>query len=279
MSIQEIEITKIITDGGTESRPLNQQIVSEYAEIYKADPNKLPAPDVFFDGQKYWAGDGFHRVAAATLAELKSVRVNIHEGGRLQALKHSLGSNDQHGYRRSPADKRYAVTKALQEFKNQSDRSIAELCRVSPTLVGQVRQESTVQMDSSGKVEEEKRVGKDGKVRRVPRRQPDEQNERGKGAGQRVAPEPIRQAISAPKPTVPLAPEAHPMKEQANAVDAALRSLDGACDRVVAIATTTMTDQPGSARKVRGRLNDLRAQLGRIIKGGLPKKENLSKAA
>jgi hypothetical protein len=65
---QEIEIEQIITNGGTESRPLNQQFVGEYAEVYQADPTKLPALDVFFGGKQYWLGDGFHRLEGAKVS-------------------------------------------------------------------------------------------------------------------------------------------------------------------------------------------------------------------
>jgi len=167
MNIQEIEIAQITTDGGTESRALNQQVVTEYAEVYKADPKKLPPPDVFFDGTHYWAGDGFHRLEAAKVAGLKTIQVNVREGGRIEALKHSLGSNDEHGYRRTAEDKRYAIRKALAEFPDHSSRMIAKWCRVSHNFVNELR--GTV-LDDSQAVSDGRRVGGDGVVRKMPRK-------------------------------------------------------------------------------------------------------------
>lgn len=280
MNIQKLELAKIITDGGTESRPLHEQAVSDYAEIYRADPAKLPPLDAFFDGERYWLADGFNRLAAAKSAGLETISVNVQEGGRIEALKHSLGSNDEHGYRRTAEDKRYAVTKALQEFKSHSDRSIAKLCQVSPTLVGQVRQQLTVQMDSSG--EADKRIGEDGKSRRVPRRKPAEERGHQHGAddptgiaseaGQTpsaCAPEPDREA--SPKGVTP--------ESQAEKLDTSIKALDKACLRVVAVATQAMTDHPRCKSQVRTRLNHLRAELDQLTKGSLPQIEGLKRAA
>jgi hypothetical protein len=96
-------------------------------------------------------------------------------GGRVAALKSSLGSNESHGKRRTAKDKRYAVDKALQEpeFRTMSDRAIAEICRVSPTFAGRRKkalEKATVHVDSSSKEQEpDRRRGRDGKIRRVPK--------------------------------------------------------------------------------------------------------------
>jgi len=285
MNIQEIEITRITTDGGTESRPLSQQVVSEYAEAYKADPKKLPPPDVFFDGTQYWAGDGFHRLGAAKVAGLKTIQVNVHQGDRMEALKHSLGSNTDHGYRRTPADKRYAVRKALAEFPELSNRMIADLCRVSPTFVGEVREEcraSTVHVDSSDSAAE-KRIGQDGKVRRLPARR-----QRAEEAGdQRGADDPPCIASETSQTPSACAPEPHEEANsdgvtpelEAEAFDASMITLDEACVRVVTVATQAMTGHPRAKSKVCTRLNRLRAELDQLIKGSLPQVEGLKRAA
>ena len=206
-------------------------------------------------------------------------------GGRIDALKHSLGSNTEHGYRRTPADKRYAVGKALAEFPDLSSRMIAELCRVSPTFVGEIRknsQMSTVHVDSSGDSALEKRVGQDGKARRVPRRKPAEEDGRQHGADDPAGIESeAGQTPSGPaaEPDGEASPEGVTPESQAQTLDAAMKTLDKVCLRVVAVATQAITDHPRCKSQVRTRLNHLRAELDRLTTGSLPRTEELKRAA
>jgi len=84
----------------------------------------------------------------------------VHAGGRREALKFALGSNAAHGLRRTNKDKRKAVEIALREYPKLSNRAIAELCKVSPGMVDEMRNTQLPKLGSS-------RIGKDGKVRRV----------------------------------------------------------------------------------------------------------------
>ncbi len=74
-------------------------------------------------------------------------------------FQRALGANAAHGHKRSPADKRRCVEIALREFPTMSDRTIAEICGVSPTTVGSLRPQLS-KLDSSAKT-----IGKDGKAR------------------------------------------------------------------------------------------------------------------
>ena len=93
----------------------------------------FPSIDVYYDGATYWIGDGFHRVAAARQALFDTIAATVHTGNRHDALLHALGSNETHGYRRTDADRRYAVLTMLtdQEWQQWSDREIARQCHVS----------------------------------------------------------------------------------------------------------------------------------------------------
>lgn len=166
-----LELKQIKTTDGTQVRELNLEVVEDYEQSLKNNPHSLPPVEVFSDGTGFWLADGFHRHEASKLAGLKSIRAQVHTGGHIDALKQALGSNVEHGYRRTREDKRRAVVKALTEFSDRSDRFIAELCKVSPTYVGSIRNEefpTTVHMDSPTPA---KRVGRDDKARKVPREQ------------------------------------------------------------------------------------------------------------
>ena len=162
-----IDLDQIDTNSGTESRPLHDDTVDEYADLWKAGANFEPV-DVFREGSRFHVGDGFHRIAGARKAGKKQIQGRVFEGTRRAALLHSLAANQQHGLRRSPTDKRYAVGKALAELKEFSDRQIAKLIGVSHTFVASCRRESTGNVASST----ETRVGADGKRRKVPRKAP-----------------------------------------------------------------------------------------------------------
>ncbi|MEI8372581.1 MAG: ParB/RepB/Spo0J family partition protein [Planctomycetota bacterium] len=135
--------------------------VKEYAERLVAG-DKLPPVVVFFDGETYWLAEGFHRLAALKKAGTKQIDCIVIDGTKADAQWHALQSNITHGLRRSVEDKQRAVVMALKHPNGakMSDRQIAELVGVSPTMVGQHRKkvEPTVQNGQS-----KKRVGRDGR--------------------------------------------------------------------------------------------------------------------
>jgi len=61
-----VAINVINVDGQTQMRAmvLDPEVVEDYA-INMADGAEFPPIILFYDGEKYWPGDGFHRIAAA----------------------------------------------------------------------------------------------------------------------------------------------------------------------------------------------------------------------
>lgn len=139
----KINLSEIRIDGGTQSRvELNQDVVAEYAEAYKAGV-RMPDVSLFFDGSVYWMGDGFHRYFGAVKAGKESIDAEAKKGTQRDAWLYSLGANSDHGLQRTSADKRKAVTAALtdDELSGWSNREIAEQCAVSPATVDRLRHE------------------------------------------------------------------------------------------------------------------------------------------
>lgn len=112
--------------------------VNEYAEAMR-DGAEFPPVVLFGTESKCWIGDGWHRVMAAKSIGREDIAANLQPGGRMDALKAALSANAVHGRRRTNADKRCAVAIALREFGKMSDRTIAEMCAVSHTLVENMR--------------------------------------------------------------------------------------------------------------------------------------------
>lgn len=149
-----IELATLRTDGGTQPREhLDEETLQEYAERMRFDEvtgfaldpeqNKWPELVVFSDGTDHWLADGFHRYSAALRAGLTQFQVRREEGSQRDAVLYSLGVNATHGKRRTNADKRRAIERALQdqEWRQWSDSRLATLCKVSAPMVGRIRQE------------------------------------------------------------------------------------------------------------------------------------------
>lgn len=131
----------IAIDGGTQSRAcLNNSTVDEYAEAMD-NSAEFPPILVFYDGEKYWLADGFHRVAAAKKLEWGEINATIRSGTRRDAVLYSVGANATHGLRRTNADKRRAALTLLgdEEWSQWSNRKIARKCGVSPGFVDKLR--------------------------------------------------------------------------------------------------------------------------------------------
>ena len=155
-----LPLSAIRLDGGTQPRAeIDQLVVDEYCEALKAGV-KLPPVDVFFDGETYWLADGFHRVAAHGLAELKKIVVDVLQGTREDAVWFSAGANRGHGLRRTNADKRRAVLTALHHPRGKSSRAVAEHVGVSPDFVARLRADLSSKDTSRATARVEGRDGK-----------------------------------------------------------------------------------------------------------------------
>lgn len=140
---QTLHSSQIRIDGGTQMRAeLNATTIEEYAVAMQAGA-QFPAIVVYYDGESYWLGDGFHRLAARKKLFEGAVECEVRSGTRRDAVLCAAGANAAHGLRRTNADKRRAVEALLrdEEWTQWSDREIARRCGVHHELVGIVRAE------------------------------------------------------------------------------------------------------------------------------------------
>ncbi len=142
---QSLVITLMRRDGGTQARVgLNEDTVQDYAELMRDgrwDFSTIKRPIVCWDEDGYWLADGFHRIEAAQRAGLVDYPVEVLRGGKRAAILRAAGANADHGLRRTNADKRRAVELLLrdEEWRQWSDRKIAEACAVDHKTVADVR--------------------------------------------------------------------------------------------------------------------------------------------
>lgn len=153
----------IRTDGGTQPRgDIDVEHVARLVESLGAGAT-LPPVVVFYDGTDHWLADGFHRVAAHRAAGALEIAADVRQGTRRDAVLYSVGANAAHGLPRSNADKRRAVETLLrdEEWSRWSDREIARRAGVSPSTVGTIRSELSVQV---GQMEAPRLVERGGTV-------------------------------------------------------------------------------------------------------------------
>lgn len=157
----KLSLSTIQTDGGTQTRAaIQQDTVNDYAEAIEAGET-LPPVTVYHDGTTYWLADGFHRYAAHEKLDAREIDADIRQGARRDAVLHSVGANSTHGLRRTNEDKRRAVQVLLEdaEWREWSDREIGRRAGVSPSTVGSLRPNPTVQLGQSTE-----RKGADGRT-------------------------------------------------------------------------------------------------------------------
>ena len=171
MSVSYLKIEEVQTAGMQVRAAMSEDTIAEYMEAM-ADGAVFPPVLCFHDGKAYWMADGFHRFEAWRRSGCKKVKAEIKNGERLDALRHALRANLDHGLRRTNADKKRAVAVAYENRQElglgevPSSRSIADLIGVSHTFA--TNQLATV---ASWKGSTE-RTGTDGKTYTLPPTRP-----------------------------------------------------------------------------------------------------------
>ena len=140
--IKEVPIAKIKMDKALQPRAaMTADAVAEYAEAMQ-DGAEMPPCIVVWDTKAYWLCDGFHRVTAAQSLKWKSIKCEVIEGSREDAMWLAAAANLKHGVRRSNNDKRRAVLMALACNTEASNRDIGKHCAVSGEMVRLCRQQA-----------------------------------------------------------------------------------------------------------------------------------------
>lgn len=139
--MKTIAINNIRLDGGTQPRAaISNEVVADYA-VHMADGDKFPPITVFYDGERYWCADGFHRIHASKRVGFTEIDADVKQGTVRNAILYSVAANRTHGLRRTNADKKRGVLALLNdsEWTKWSDRKIADACGVSQPFVSELR--------------------------------------------------------------------------------------------------------------------------------------------
>lgn len=154
-------IESLSLDSKTQQRiATSDDAVAEYAAVIRSGLT-LPPITVYFDRERYYIADGWHRVLAYLEAGEKYIMAYVKDGTLRDAIFAATGANVDHGVRRTNADKRQAVCTLLKdaEWCKISSRMIAEHCGVGHDMVERYRHQLAETPVDNG------RTGKDGKER------------------------------------------------------------------------------------------------------------------
>jgi hypothetical protein len=137
-----VPLDKVEVDRSTQMRVRkNPERVKELAGVLEAGKEFKDDPEVYFDGYKYWVGDGFHRLDAYALAGRTKVWALVREGTLRDAMIHAGGANAEHGLPRKREDLHRALRTYLEdpEIAKLSNTTIARLARCTDKPVADMK--------------------------------------------------------------------------------------------------------------------------------------------
>ena len=170
---ETVMIDYIYTDPTINTRPIDQNLVEEYAESMIQYAAESDDPDHW---QRQWRDrpkivasgylfGGFHTVAAAKLAFGKgtTIGVRVYRGSRHNAYLMATGENYEHGRRRTREEVHNNIKRWLldEEGKTWANRHIAEMCKTSHMTVSRV-EDALAQDDSNYTRPDRRRMLRDG---------------------------------------------------------------------------------------------------------------------
>ena len=115
--------------------------LARYTELIQ-EGVELPPVTVFHDGEVYWLADGRHRLEARKRLGYADIQMEVRPGTERDAQLHAFKANQSHGLPARQSDRKKIARILLddEEWKNWSDRKIAELSGLSHPTVGKMRE-------------------------------------------------------------------------------------------------------------------------------------------
>ena len=114
--------------------------LARYTELIQ-EGVELPPVTVFHDGEVYWLADGRHRLEARKRLGYADIQMEVRPGTERDAQLHAFGANVCHGLVSTTCDRKRVAERLLQddEWKEFPNRKLGELCGLSHTTIGKMR--------------------------------------------------------------------------------------------------------------------------------------------
>jgi ParB-like chromosome segregation protein Spo0J len=139
-AIETVQIADLKLDPDLQCRARGTQpdVVRQYSDDMKRG-DIFPPIVVFRDAKNTWVANGFHRVAAATLAGFSELQAEIKSGSKRDALLFAVQADRAIGLRRTTQDKRRSIELLIAAYPKMSDRKVGEACGVDNKTVAATR--------------------------------------------------------------------------------------------------------------------------------------------
>jgi hypothetical protein len=142
--IVTVKLSDIAFDKATQMRAsINRNAVLDYAELEKAG-SEMPPVILFhrFGQKKHHVGDGWHRILARRKNGHATVRAEVRDGSRRDAILFAASANLKHGVRPTLDDRRKACIVLLKdpEWRKWTDTTIAKQCGLNAQTVAKYRE-------------------------------------------------------------------------------------------------------------------------------------------
>ena len=114
--------------------------LARYTEVIQGGV-ELPPVTVFHDGQTHWLADGRHRLAARKSLGYADIQVEVQPGTERDAQLHAFKANLRHGLVSTTGDRKTVAEHLLKDdkWKELTNRKLGELCGLSHTTIGKLR--------------------------------------------------------------------------------------------------------------------------------------------
>jgi len=137
---KQLPLKDIRTDGGTQQRPVDDDVMRRYAAMM-VDGSKFPPVEIITDGKSNFLWDGAHRVAAVKHLGKKYIEANVVNGTQRDAIYLSFSANKENAFPRQPGTAKGIVEKILKdkEWSKKSTREIANHVGITERYVFKIQ--------------------------------------------------------------------------------------------------------------------------------------------
>lgn len=135
MAKKEVTLTEVELNEALQMRAVDPP-PEEYEELLRKDRGEWPFPplEIIQVEERLLLVSGFTRYRAAVAAGRKKAPANVVRGTWMDAVSLACGENAEHGFRRTAADKRRAIMRAIEEGIT-GPTVLARTCKVARATV------------------------------------------------------------------------------------------------------------------------------------------------
>ena len=130
-----LALTAILVDLEVQSRVAMDMEHCRFLSGELAISGELKPILVFFDGDKYWLANGFHRYHVYKKAGRSQIRCIVRPGGKAEAIVESARNNDGASKEKKSEDRKKSIRMLLQipEWRNKTAKEIGDYVGLSKT--------------------------------------------------------------------------------------------------------------------------------------------------